>query len=434
MLGYGLSARASSLLGQRLVRNTTWMLFANTARLLLQAGYFVVIARALGVQGYGVFAAALAIVFTLVPFAGWGTGTVLLMHLAGRPTVFPQYWGAALLAIGSTSIVLITILAVVASILAPAIPLQLILVIAVSEFVFGRMSDSAAQAFQGLERLSGTALLSLSSQLCKVLAAVVCVVTTSGTPTPRDWAFYYAGASITGAAIAFAVVTYCFGLPKFEWRLLFANARRGFYFSLSLASSTIYNDIDKAMLGAIGLPLHAGAYAAAYRAVTVAFTPLASLFGAAYARFFREGQSGIAGSLRLARRILPSAAVYGALASAGLFVFAPLAPVVLGSDYELTSTVLRWLALLPLLKSLHYVAADTLTGAHFQGLRSTIQAVVAIANVGFNLWLIPLFGWLGAAWTSIGCDASLAICLWLAVAWQRNRWSPAKEQTSLVAV
>ena len=50
---------------------------------------------------------------------------------------------------------------------------------------------------------------------------------------------------------------------------------------------------------------------------------------------------------------------------------------------------LRWLSLLPLLKTLHYFAADSLTGAGFQGIRTTVQVGIAIFNVLFNLWIIP---------------------------------------------
>jgi O-antigen/teichoic acid export membrane protein len=68
-----------------------------------------------------------------------------------------------------------------------------------------------------------------------------------------------------------------------------------------------------------------------------------------------------------------------------------------------------------LLKATHYFLSDTLTGAGHQGLRSAIQAGVALFNVLINLWLIPRYSWVGAAWSSIASDALLAFSVGMAV-------------------
>ena len=49
-------------------------------------------------------------------------------------------------------------------------------------------------------------------------------------------------------------------------------------------------------------------------------------------------------------------------------------------------------------------------------MRSGVQALVAFFNVGINLWLIPAYSWLGAAWASIASDALLALLMILALA------------------
>jgi O-antigen/teichoic acid export membrane protein len=76
---------------------------------------------------------------------------------------------------------------------------------------------------------------------------------------------------------------------------------------------------------------------------------------------------------------------------------------------------LRWLAVLPVLKSIHYFFADALTGAGYQGVRAAAQIFVALTNVGLNFWLIPVYSWRGAAWSSIACDGLLAISLYVAL-------------------
>jgi O-antigen/teichoic acid export membrane protein len=84
--------------------------------------------------------------------------------------------------------------------------------------------------------------------------------------------------------------------------------------------------------------------------------------------------------------------------------------------------MILWLAPIPLLRACHYFLADALTGAGHQRARSVVQIVVAAVNVLLNLWIIPIYSWEGAAWTSLGCDALLALgLLWAIIRIRRSQ-------------
>jgi O-antigen/teichoic acid export membrane protein len=87
---------------------------------------------------------------------------------------------------------------------------------------------------------------------------------------------------------------------------------------------------------------------------------------------------------------------------------AGIVPHILGGEYRLTVEALRWLAILPMLKVVHFFLSDALAGAGYQGVRTFIQVGVAVFNVLINLWIIPIYSWRGAAWSSIASDAVLA--------------------------
>ena len=78
---------------------------------------------------------------------------------------------------------------------------------------------------------------------------------------------------------------------------------------------------------------------------------------------------------------------------------------------------LRWLALLPFFKSIHYFLADSLTGAGYQRMRTAAQIAIAIFNVLINLWIIPAYSWRGAAWSSLASDGALALTMYGCVLW-----------------
>ena len=111
----------------------------------------------------------------------------------------------------------------------------------------------------------------------------------------------------------------------------------------------------------------------------------------------------------------------GLLSAVLLIVCAPIIPLILGADYANSVAAIRWLSPLCLIKAIHYFAADTLTGAGHQKLRSLVQVLVAIFNVGINFWLIPKYSWQGAAASSLMSDLLLLLSLWGFVFFVRAR-------------
>lgn len=400
--------------GSRLVRNTSWQLVAEGGRLVIQMLSFVVISRALGPEGVGAFAGAMALVFLLVPFAGWGCGHILTMHVARAPGTFAVYWGNALLMIALCGGLLTALALGLAALLVPNLPWALVLTLAVAELLFGKLSDVSAQAFRAFERMRGAAQQMLVEGAFR-LAASVLYVASAPAPTPQGWAIWYLAATALESLIGFARVTRSFGWPRPAPALLGQSLSEGWLFSVNLASASIYNNIDKTMMARLATLDATGIYATAYRIIDIAFIPVKSLVSATYPRFFKAGAHGIQGSLAFARRLAPYSVGSGLLIALGLFLAAPLTPYLFGREYQSAIGAIRWLALIPLFRSLHSFAANTLTGAGRQGIRSMFQISVAALNVGLNLWLIPRYSWLGAAWASLISDGALALLLWPAV-------------------
>jgi O-antigen/teichoic acid export membrane protein len=379
-----------------------------------QAGYFILIARALGVEGYGALVAALAVIYILVPFAGLGADSVMIMHVARGPSSFPRFWGNAVLAILLTSIPLGLLAAAIGLWLVPGLSLRFLLTLAMAELLLVRLTEAAAHAFRAVSQLRIAAQLRLVPGTLR-LATAGLFVALAGAPSAERWAVWNLGATTIAAAICLTVVTLRLGGPRLDPALLPRHLRHGVHFSLGLAAGSISADIDKAMLARLASIDAAGIYAAAYRAIGMAIVPIRSILYATDTRFFRHGEGGVSGSLRVAKRLLPFTASYGLLASVGLFLFAPLAPYALGQEYNASVDVLRWLAIVPLLQSVYYLGANTLMGAGHQAVRSLIQIAVAALNVLLNLWLIPRHGWQGAAWATLASEAALLAGLWAAV-------------------
>jgi O-antigen/teichoic acid export membrane protein len=335
------------------------------------------------------------------------------------------YWGNLLfmtLASGTAAAVLVV--GVARLVLPASIPMVVIVLVSVAELNFSRLADCAGMAFQSIERLDVMAQLTIWAALARLigislLAAIV------HHPVATHWAFVYLLTTVVGAVLGLAWVQTVIGSPRLELGRIGGEFIEGFYFSAGLSAQTIYNDIDKTMLARMATLDAVGIYGAAYRLIEVAFIPVKSLLNAAYPGFFRAGQDGVRGTLTYMRRMLPKSVCYSLLAFFCLLLGAPVVPHVLGPQYARSVEALRWLAPLPLLKTIHYFMADTLSCAGHQGPRALIQVMVAGFNVLVNLWIIPAYSWRGAAWSSLASDALLAVSMYLAVLALSGRTVPA---------
>lgn len=424
-LGLGQRLR---FLSSTLKLNTSWMLLGNGGRLLFQAAYFILIARNLGPQQYGAFIAVVAVAAIASPFIGNGGASLMIKHAARDKSQLPTALGNLLLVTLVSGLLLCALLVPSCIILLPRVisPLAIGLILASDLLVVPYVSVAAA-AFWSMERLKWTAALNAMVTLMR-LSGIVAIVLLHR-PTLMAWSITYLATAALSSLVGLACAFWFLGRPELDLKRVRSELREGFYFSASLAAQTVYNDIDKTMLARLNTLEAVGIYGAAYRLIDVAFVPVSSLLAAAYPGFFRCGKDGLSASMdygcRLLKRILP----YSVFALIALCVAAPILPLVLGRQYDQVVQALRWLAILPLLKTLHYFVADSLTGAGFQGLRTLVQLGVAAFNVLINLWLIPSHGWRGAAWSSIASDGLLALALWLTAAYltrrTRSRWTQA---------
>lgn len=398
-----------------LARNTFWMLLGQGVGMVVQALYFILIARSLRSQGYGAFIGVVSLVGILAPFAGLGTGNLLIKKVARDEDSFSRCWGNALLMVLISGIALLIVVLSISRVVFPAaVPFSLVFVIAVSDLFFSRVLGISEQAFQAFQRLDRTALVQAFPSVFKLIAIaglIICVET----PTVLQWGYLYLMSTVASTLIGVWLVNKELGAPIFTLAEMKAEIMEGFYFSVSHSARGVNNDIDKTMLARFSTLEATGTYGAAYRIMAVAFTPILSLLFAAYARFFQHGARGINGSLGFAKKIFPVAGGYGFVVGILLVIMSPLLPHILGVEYSDTANALRLLAPLPFLKAVQFFAGDALTGAGFQGLRSGLQVIVALFNFAINLWLIPSYGWHGAAWASIASDGLLAVltCLFL---------------------
>jgi O-antigen/teichoic acid export membrane protein len=424
----------ASIASTRLGKNTMWALGGYGLRLLIQAAYFVIIARCLGAGNYGAFIAVAALISAISPFAGLGCGNLLVKNVARDKNLLQAYWGNGLLMTLSTGLLLLAVVLGVSRVLLPhSIPLIVVGLVGVSDLFFVKVLDLAAWAFQSREVLSHNAQLNVLISLTRLIG-IAGLAFLSSHSSVVAWSCVYLGGSVVAAIFAFFWITSEYGWPRLVLYRIKPESLEGFYFSVGVCAQTVYNDIDKIMIARLASLEAAGIYTAAYRMIDVVFIPVRALLNAAYPEFFRRGAIGVKEGVRYGRRLLLKAIAYPVFIFGMLLLIAPIVPHVLGSGFKEATEALRWLSLLPLLKALHYFVSDALAGSGHQGLRTFSQASVALFNILINLWLIPAYGWRGAAWSSLASDGLLALVLWIVALCLCRMESGRQTRNNLIAV
>src|SRR5579885_465026 len=403
-----------------LARNAGWMLMGRGANLVLQAAYFILLARTLGANEFGIFSGAVALAAIATPYSALGSGMLFMRYVSADSKKFAVYWGnilAATIGIGS---VLSVGVCLVGRHWLSSTSLYLILLVAIDNCVIFQILACIGQMFQAYEQLRMTAALSVLTNFLRVIAVSGMLVVLPHR-TASEWALLSLAVYAIATLVGCAIVTRKFGWPRFSPRLFAQRAAEGLNYSFAGSTQSVYNDIDKTMLSHYGMTLANGIYTVAYRTVDVATTPIVALDAAALPRFFRQGAQDFKGVQALSMRLAKKAAYGGILAAVVMFAGAPLVPRIVGEGFAPAAAALRWLCLLPVFRGFHQLTGSAITGLGFQRYRTAGQFTCAVLNITLNVWLIPVYGWLGAAWASLATDGSLGVFNYIALRCLQDR-------------
>lgn len=400
-----------------LLRDSSNLCLGQTIRLALQGIYFLCIARSLGPAQYGAFVAVTAMTSIISPYVGLGCGNLFLKNVRSGKRTAPLCWGNGLLATFVTGLLTTAVLCALSHLWSPGVPVALIAAICVSDLILMRFIDLASFGFAAEGKMSKTAVQNTIMSFLRVIGIVLLIMLCRQV-TVAQWTWVYFVTGMIGGAFALQQGSALWGVPRLSLAVLWQDVCEGCFFSISTSAQTIYNDIDKTMLARLSTFTATGVYAAAYRIIDTSLTPVRSLVSAAYPQFFYVGTEGIGATYGYAKRLIRKAVAFGILDFVVLLLIAPVLPHILGQKYASVAPAIQLLALIPVMRCVHWFLADALSGANAQILRTVIQVGVAFLNVGLNLVILPRWSWVGAAWTSLASDAALMIAVYVAVQWK----------------
>jgi O-antigen/teichoic acid export membrane protein len=396
---------------QRLPRNTLTLIISNGGGALLSFILSVLIGRALGETGLGIYTTALAWVFPLWMIAEFGLETLITREVAANPADSAAYLRVAALARMLIGGGLMFLLILAAPLLATEPQLVQGLRISAPLIVIGPFVSVFSAIFRARQAMWPVALLNVGMLAVQVpltalvflndggvLAALVVNVATSSGQLIAAWGIYRA-----------RFMTRTRHIVSLQMGDVL---RRAWPFALAAILSAIQLRMSVVLLEQLAGTAVTGQYAAASRFVEAGRMLPSALFGALFPALSMLNANPAAFQ-RLFRRAISGLAAYGVLFGVGGMLFAPLLiGLTYGERFTPAVDILRLLAwaLLP-----GILRSSRILYCYAQGRERYVNLVTAVALIVqliLSVVLIQTFGASGAAITLIVTEVFMLVLLW----------------------
>lgn len=401
-----------------IVRNISWL---TGASLIVKPAWLVFMVaacpRILGVEGYGVFAAALALAAIATSFSDLGASHLTVREVAQRRDRAGRYF-SNILAYRGVLLALTWVGAVLAALVLGYEGAALTAVVVAGFYwVAQHVVFYERTFFRAFEDLRYDAVSNVVEKSLVIGLGVALLVAT-GTAT----------GTLAGMAAGMVLVALGQGawlsrrLAPLSSRLLSRDFIRGTAIRalpLGMADllTVLYLRVDQLMIEAFMGPAAVGPYGQAYRilealsiipvivAQSTLFPRLSVLTHAGQEALFRRITA--VGSLALLATGLVIAGALFVIGPAMMRAFAPDPAFAPAGD---VIRVLCWTFPFTVVKDMLFVAFLAKGRIRFP---VVVYAIVTALNIALNALLIPIHGILGAAWTTVACE-SLVVMLYVA--------------------
>lgn len=284
--------------------------------------------------------------------------------------------------------------------------------------LLGDLSHSFGAYVSGLRRFGLRLILALTGPVALVTSVVVAVLLDASLPQVL---LCYVGSSVLMLLITALAVRVGFGPIPIPSGLTIVKRVILLCWPLLLldALQIVQFKIDTVMLYWMVSADAVAEYETAYRLLEVtrlAVRPLAIVaFPLCVTLAAQERWADVSRLLR--RTVILAGAVGVLLATVVGIMPEAIMGAVWGETYRASGGILRVLFLTapPLLISV--VCANLANAIHLERTLVVIMGVATVLNLGLNAWAIPIWGPIGAAWTTLATEA--AILLSLALVWRR---------------
>ncbi len=396
------------------MNQSSWALLAEILLLVGMAASFIILPARLTPAEYGIVGGIQGLVAPSMEIALLGAPALLIRRVShGEPVQWAWSRLNTANVYGSIGITLLLILAK-PWLLGPAPLLPYALLVLANGFL-AVSGDQLSLLHTSLERMDRTALMRGLYVVPRLVALFLLLLLPD--PSLMAWSALFTAATFAGfVATRWHArrdhgLSYRVGSP----RTMIEDSRQSYGFALTGMSDSVLSVSDRPILVNSGLDDAAGTYTLGTRFVWLAMMPSIALVRAATSRLYAAGKDGVRSAGRVAFTLLGPTVLIGVASALALWFGAPLIELIVKSSYADVVPTVRFLALIPLIKTAQYLAGNALDASLFQFWRFRLTLAAALVNLGLNVIFIPKYSWKAAVASTVLAETLLTLSLWAAV-------------------
>lgn len=369
----------------------------------------IIIARYLGVSGYGIVSFAISFTSILGIFLDFGISTYITREVAKDKSLIHKFVNNILVFKVLIAIILFILSVIILYLLGYSILTIVVTLIFSIETVFISMTFLFNAIFQAIEDLKYQSIGNILNSALLLCGILIIVGFSLG---PISVAIAYAVGFLGYFLCMLHAYRKRFGWPRFDFDYGFIKSVviNSAPFGLTNFFYMIYFSIDIVMLSYLCGDYATGLYRSAYNIISI-FTAFFAVYqGVAFpvmSKFFKESQDLLKVSYEMSVKYL---LLFILPITVGVFFYArPLMDLIYSNQYSLATTPMQILIWTVSFLFVNGAAATLLNAVDREIIVTRIYIAAAIFNVILNFILIPLYSYDGAAIATVFSEILITV-------------------------
>lgn len=386
---------------KRYTANTLWALFARITSLIVSFFVSIYLVRYLGPENYGQLSYALSFVGLFAIISNVGIDNILYRDLIKYPKERNAYLGSAFIIKFAAGAVASLATIVFVYLLSPSDVSRLVIVLLSATFLFNAFNVIGYQ-FQADVAQKYTSLITLFTVFTLNLLKLLVIW--------MDEGILYIGLILLAESVLYAVLFLLAYLWRYgsllNWRfsrrVSLSLLRDSWPFIFIAAFTTVYARIDQVMLKHLMDASAVGLYDAAVRLAEIWLFVPALIASSLFPAIVNARENNPAEYKKRLVLLTGLLGIFGLMVAIPATILAkPVTIFLYGSAFLASAAVLSVYVWASVFASIDIVVRYFLIAENRRTLIFIISMGTAIVNVGLNFILIPKYGIMGAAWSTL---------------------------------
>ena len=386
---------------RRITRNFVSLSVAEVISKGLQLLIFILLARYLGKNDFGLFSFGMAFALLITMISDFGLSTLLIREISRNKKLASKYITHA-----SISKIVLSLFAILATYLFLEIlnysqEAKIITYILLTFAILQTYTDLYYSIFRSFEKMHYDAIIKIVRMLLLSGMMFYSIKNNLGIVLAS---FAFPLTEIIILTLTVSLVYKKFIKISFEFDSSFTRRmlKSSSMFCLSIAFTGMFMFTDSIMLSKLKSSVDVGIYSAASNLMLAAiFLPV--MYGNAIYPVISKFYLSSKKSLKLAyERSFKYIVILGIFVSVMIYSLSDkIISILYGAEYSSSAIVLSILCWYLFLRFINVISGFTLSSINRQGSRALSQGIVALLNIILNFILIPKYGIFGAAFATV---------------------------------